>query len=79
MMQAATSLSTYGQALEFIATLPTEKQEELVETVRNRLIEQRRAEVAQEAVALRQALEEGRLKPRSFEELKEELLAELAS
>ncbi|NOT63424.1 MAG: hypothetical protein HOP19_24705 [Acidobacteria bacterium] len=78
-MQPATSLSPYGQALELIATLPLNKQEELVEIVRRRMIEQRRAEIAQEAVALRQALEEGRLKPCSFEELKADLLVELES
>ena len=78
-MQPATSLTPYGQALELIATLPLNKQEELVEIVGRRMIEQRRAEIAQEAVELRQALQEGRLKPRSFEELKEELLAELES
>lgn len=78
MMQTE-NLSTYGQALDLIATLPLEEQEELIETVRRRLIEQRRAEIAREAAALRQAVQEGRLKPRSFEELKEELLAELES
>ena len=77
-MQATATLSTYNQALDLIATLPLEKQEALVEIVRHRLIEQRRADIAQEAATLQQALQEGRLKPRSFEELKDELLAELA-
>jgi hypothetical protein len=78
-MQPAPSLTPYGQALELIARLPLRKQEQLVETVRRRMIEQRRREIAKEAVELRQAVEEGRLKPLSFEELKEELLAELES
>ena len=77
-MQATATLSTYNPALDLIATLPLEKQEALVEIVRHRLIEQRRADIAQEAATLQQALQEGRLKPRSFEELKDELLAELA-
>ena len=74
-MQPAPGLTPYGQALELIATLPLHKQEQLVAIVRRRMIEQRRIEIAQEAVELRQALQEGRLKPLSFEELKEELLA----
>ncbi len=78
MMQAATA-TTYGQAMAFVASLPVEEQEAFIETVRRSLIEERRAEIAKEAAALKQAVAEGRVKPRTFEELKEELLAELAS
>ncbi len=74
-----TTLTTYGQALEFVASLPVEDQEAFIETARRSLIEERRAEIAKEAADLKQAVAEGRAKPLTFEELKEELLAELAS
>jgi hypothetical protein len=76
MMQTE-NLSTYGQALDLIATLPLEEQEELIETVRRRLIEQRRAEIAREAAATLQAVREGHASSGTAADLKRELLAEL--
>jgi hypothetical protein len=74
-METAT-LSTYGQVLDLIATLSLEEQEELIETVRRRLIEQRRAEIAREAAATLQAVREGRASSGTADDLKRELLAE---
>ena len=75
-MQTAT-LSTYGQVLDLIATLPLEEQETLVETVRRRLLEQRRAEIAQESAAELQDILAGRGSVGTAEDFKREFLAEL--
>lgn len=71
------NLSTYGQALDLIATLPLEEQEELIETVRRRLIEQRRAEIARETAAALQDIQEGRSSAGTADDFMREFLAEL--
>jgi len=50
----------FQQALDAVEKLPVEDQETLVDIVRRRLIEQRRAEIARNAQATPQAFREGR-------------------
>jgi hypothetical protein len=76
-MQTATNYSTFGEALDLIALLPLDAQEELIDIVQRRLIEQRRAEIAREAADTLQAVREGRASVGTAADLKRELLAEL--
>ena len=76
-MQPATSLSVYGQVLEFVASLPLEAQEAFIETAELRLREQRRAELAQESQAALQEILAGGGSSGTAEDFKREFLAEL--
>ncbi len=76
-MQAATSLSTFGQALEFVASLPAEQQEAFIETVELRLREQRRAELARDSQEALQEILAGGGSSGTAEDFKREFLAEL--
>jgi hypothetical protein len=64
------------QASDIVEKLPPEDQETLVELVRRRLVEWRRAEIARNAAATLQAVREGRACYGSLEDLKRDLLAE---
>jgi hypothetical protein len=77
MMQAATGLSTFGQALEFVASLPAEQQEAFIETVELRLREQRRTELARESREALQEILAGGGSSGTAEDFKREFLAEL--
>ena len=73
-MEQGTSL--LQQALEVFDKLPPEDQETLIEVVRRRLIEQRRAEIAHNATATLQAVREGKAQYGSAEGVKRDLLDE---
>ncbi len=78
-METATN-SIYGQALDLISLLPLEEQEDLVETVRRRMLEQRRAEIARNAAAALQDIHdihEGPGSAGTADDFKREFLAEL--
>jgi hypothetical protein len=68
--------SLLQQALEVVDKLPPEDQETLIEVVRRRLIEQRRAEIAHNATATLQAVREGKAQYGSAEDVKRDLLDE---
>ena len=67
----------FGYALEMVSDLPFDQQEQLIEIVRKRLSEQRRAEIVREVAKSLQDFREGRYSTGTFEDLKRELLLEL--
>jgi len=66
----------FQQALDFIEQFPVDDQEALLDIIRQRLIEQRRAEIAANANATLQAFREGLAKVGTFDDLRHDLLAE---
>lgn len=67
MEQASASL--LQQALDAVEKLPPEDQETLVELIQRRLVEQRRAEIAQNAAVTLQAVREGQARYGAVENL----------
>lgn len=65
--------SPFQEALEIVDRLPLDDQEELIEIVRRRLVVQRRAEIAANAQAARQAIREGRASYGTVDDLRREL------
>ena len=72
----AQEASLLQQALDVVEKLPPEDQETLIELVRRRLLERRRAEIARNAVTTLQAMREGQAKYGSVEDLKNDLRSE---
>jgi len=68
MEQVKTSL--FQQALDAVEKLPPEDQERLIDLIRHRLVEWRRAEIARNAAATLKAVQEGRARYGSVEDLK---------
>jgi len=66
-------VSPLQQALDAVGMLPPDDQEMLVDMVRHRLIEWRRAEIAHNATVTLQAVREGRARYGSVEDLKRDL------
>jgi hypothetical protein len=75
-MESPVLTTPFEQALEMIEQLPAEDQENLIEIVQRRLIEQRRAEIARNASATLQALREGRARYGTVDVLRRDLLSE---
>lgn len=69
-MQAALP---FGQVLEAVDALPLEEQEELMQVVRQRIIEQRRRHVVGEVAEAEAEFEAGRCEARTPEELMREI------
>ena len=69
-------VSQLQQALEAVESLPPDDQETLIDLVRHRLIERRRAEIAQNADETLQAVRDGLAEYGSVEDLKRDLLGE---
>lgn len=69
-------MSSWQQVLDAMETLPAEDQEAVVEVIRHRLAERRRAEIARNAATTLQAVREGRARYGSVEDLRRDLLAE---
>ena len=65
--------SPFQEALELIDRLPAPDQEALVEIVRNRLVDQRRREIAANAQSTLLALREGRTSYGTVDDLRREL------
>ena len=74
-MGAITS-TPFQQALDFIERLPVSDQEALLEIVRQRLLEQRRREIAANAQATLQAFSEGRASYGTLDDLRRDLVEE---
>jgi hypothetical protein len=68
--------SPFQRAIDVIETLPPEDQEILIDLIRRRLIERRRAEIARHAAETLQAVREGRAQVGTVEDLRRDLLAE---
>jgi len=69
-------LSPFQEALDAVEKLSAEDQETLLELIRRRLVERRRAEIARNAAATLQAVREGRARFGPVEALKRDLLGE---
>ncbi len=65
----------FQQALDAVERLPAEDQETLVDIIRRRLIERRRAEIVRNAQATRQAFREGRARYGTVEDLRRDLMS----
>ena len=68
--------SPFQKAIDVIEALPPEDQEMLIDLIRRRLIERRRAEIACHAAETLQAVREGRAQYGTVEDLRRDLLAE---
>ena len=71
-----TKVSLLQQALDIVESLPPDDQETLIDLVRYRLLEKRRAEIARNAEETLQAVRDGRAQYGSVEDLKRDLLGE---
>jgi len=69
-------LTPFQRALDIIGQLPAEDQKAVLEIVRQRLIEQRREEIAGNAKATLEAFREGRARDGTVDDLQRDLLSE---
>ena len=69
-------VSQLQQALDAVESLPPDDQETLIDLVRHRLMERRRAEIARNAEDTLQAVRDGLAEYGSVEDLKRDLLGE---
>lgn len=72
----ATAFTPFQQALDMIEQLPASDQEALIDIIHQRLIERRRAQIAANAKATRQAFREGHARYGTVDDLRSDLLAE---
>jgi U3 small nucleolar ribonucleoprotein component len=75
-MESSGLTTPFQQAIEMVEHLSTEDQENLIEIIRQRLIEQRRAEMARNARATLQAFREERARYGTIDDLRRDLLDE---
>ncbi len=68
-------MKSYGQVLDSIEALPDEQQESLVDIVRKRLAERRRAALVKSVGAARKEFKSGKLRPASSSEIMRKILA----
>ena len=66
----ARTMTPFQQALETVEALPREDQEELIDVIHRRLVERRRAEIAQNAEETLRAVREGQAHDGSPEDLR---------
>jgi hypothetical protein len=71
-----TETSALQEALDIVESLPPDDQETLIDLIRHRLIEKRRAEIALNAEETLQAVHDGRAQYGSIEDLRRDLLGE---
>jgi hypothetical protein len=71
------ALTPFQQALDVIEQFSVNDQEVLIEIIRRRLVEQRRAEIARNAKSTVQAFREGRARYGTVDDLRRDLLDEL--
>jgi len=76
MGKGPSTSTPFQQALEGIEKLDAEDQQTLIEIIRLRLVEQRRAEIARNALATLQAFREGRASYGTVDDLRRDLLDE---
>jgi hypothetical protein len=69
-------VSLLQQALDVVESLPPDEQEALIDLVRRRLVERRRAEIARNAKETLQAVRDGRSQYGSIEDMQRDLLGE---
>ena len=69
-------VSLLQQALDVVESLPPDAQGVLIDVIRHRLVERRRAEIARNAKDTLQAVRDGRAQYGSVEDLRRDLLGE---
>jgi len=72
---SAAKATSLQQALDAVEALPLEEQQTLVELIQHRLAEQRRDEIARNALDTLQAVREGRARYGSVEDLERDLIS----
>lgn len=68
-------MKSYGQVLDSIEALPEEQQESLVDIVRKRIAERRRAELMKSVDEARKEFKSGKLRPATSAEIMRKVLA----
>jgi hypothetical protein len=68
-------MKTFAQVLDSADALPVEEQESLLEVLRHRLAERRRAELTKSVQAARKEFKSGKLRPASPSEIMRKVLA----
>ena len=68
-------MKTYGQVVDSIEALPEEQQESLLELVRHRLAERRRAALAASVQEARKEFKAGKIRPGTPAEIMRKVLA----
>jgi hypothetical protein len=76
MVMEKTERSLLQQALDVVESLPPDDQEALIELIRHRLVERRRAEIARNAQETLQAVRDGHAQYGFIDDLKRDLLSE---
>lgn len=76
MVMEKTKVPLLQQALDVVESLPPDDQETLIDLIRHRLVEKRRAEIARNAKETLQAVRDGRAQYGSVEDLRRDLLGE---
>ncbi|MGQ9556142.1 MAG: hypothetical protein ACUVWR_18730 [Anaerolineae bacterium] len=66
---------SFGEVLETVEQLSLEDQETLIDIIRHRIIEQRRAELAKDVQEARKEFKAGNVRPVTPDELMEEILS----
>jgi hypothetical protein len=68
-------MKSYGQVLDSIEALPEDQQESLLDIVRKRLVERRRAELIKSVGEARKEFKSGKLRPATSAEIMRKILA----
>jgi hypothetical protein len=68
-------MKSYGQVLDSIEALPEEQQESLLDIVRKRLTERRRAELVKSVAEARKEFKSGKIRPATTSEIMRKVLA----
>ena len=76
MVMEKIKVSQLQQALDVVESLPPDDQETLLDLIRHRLVERRRAEIARNAKETLQAVRDGHAQYGSVEDLRRDLLGE---
>ena len=76
MVMDKTEVPLLQQALDVVESLPPDDQETLIDLIRHRLVEKRRAEIARNAKETLQAVRDGHAQYGSVEDLTRDLLGE---
>ena len=68
-------MKSYGQVLDSIEALPEDQQESLLDIVRKRLVERRRAALVKSVGEARKEFKSGKLRPATSSEIMHKILA----
>ncbi len=66
---------SFGEVLETVEQLPLEDRETLIDIVRRRIVEQRRAELAKDIREAQEEFKAGKVRPVTPDELMKEIMA----